>query len=95
MNMLSKMFPEGSQNQSSTDIHSSPILLSVGTVSDSAAASSSLDLDFLIGKTMKTGSSGTTSGPGGGGGGDGSGNRSSVSSDVLNGMLKTMQEFIL
>jgi hypothetical protein len=94
MNMLSKMFPEGSQNQSSTDTHSSPILSSVGTVSDSATASSRLDLDFLTGKTMKTGSSGTTSGPGGGGG-DCGGNRSSAMSDVLNGTLKTVQEFIL
>ncbi|XP_033607424.1 ADP-ribosylation factor-binding protein GGA1 isoform X2 [Cryptotermes secundus] len=85
MNMLSKMLPEVSQSQSSTDIHSSPILLSMGTVSDSAAASSNLDLDFLIGKTMKTGSSGTTSGPGGGG--EGGGNRSSASSDALNGSL--------
>ncbi|PNF24162.1 hypothetical protein B7P43_G17364 [Cryptotermes secundus] len=85
MNMLSKMLPEGSQSQSSTDIHSTPILLSMRTITGSAAASSSLDLDFLIGKTMKTGSSGTTSGPGGGG--DGGRNRSCASSDVLNGSL--------
>lgn len=97
MNMLSKMLPEGSQSQSSTDTHSSPILLSMGTVSGSAAASSNLDLDFLIGKTMKTGSSGTTNGPGGGrgGGGDGGRSRSSALSDVLNGALKTVQKFII
>jgi hypothetical protein len=93
MNMLNKTFPEGSRNQSSTDTHSSPILMNVGTVSDSAAGSASLDLDFLVGKTMKTRSSSTTSGPGGGGGDGGS--RSSTSSDVLNGTLKTFQEFIL
>jgi hypothetical protein len=95
MNMLSKTFPEGSRNQSSTDTHSLPILLNVGTVSDSAVASSSLDLDFLIGKTVKTGSSSTAGGPGGGGGGDGGGSQSSTSSDVLNGTPKTLQEFIL
>jgi hypothetical protein len=95
MNMLNKTFPEGSQNQSSTDSHGSPILLSVGTSSNSAAASSSLDLDFLIGKTMKTGSNDTTSGPGGGGSGDGGGSRSSTSSDLLNGMPTILQELIL
>jgi hypothetical protein len=91
MNMLSRTFSEGSQNQSSADSHDSP-MLTVGTMSDAAAAAApcSLDLDFLIGRTMRTGNNGATSGPGRGGGGRGGGSSSFTSSDVLNGTLKAL-----
>ena len=93
MNMLSKSVQESSQNQPSVGSHSSPALLRAGTGSESVAGSSSLDLDFLVGKALKTQSSEKTGGPGvgeGGGGGGGSGSsqgRSSALSDVLNGMF--------
>jgi hypothetical protein len=98
MNLLSRTLPEGNQNHSSADTHSSPMSLGVKTSGDSVAASSSLDLDFLIGQDVKTGSSETTGGPGrGGGGSDGGGGggslgRSSTSSDLLNGMFVSLLE---
>ena len=54
MNMLGKSVQESSQNQPSVGSHSSRALLYAGTSSESVAASSSLDLDFLVGKAMKT-----------------------------------------
>jgi hypothetical protein len=95
MNMLGKSVQESSQNQPSVASHSSPASLRAGTVSESAAASSSLDLDFLVGKALKTQSSEKTDGHGvgedsGGGVGSGSGNgqgRSSALSDIINGMF--------
>jgi hypothetical protein len=60
-------------------------MLTTGTVS-AVAASCSLDLDFLIGKTMRTGSNDATSGPAWGDGGS----RSLTPSDVLNGTLKAL-----
>jgi len=92
MNMLGKSVQESSQNQPSVGSHSSPALLRAGASSESVAASSSLDLDYLVGKAMKTQSSEKTGGPGVGenGGGDGSGSgqsRSSALSDILNGMF--------
>jgi hypothetical protein len=100
MNLLSKTLPEGSQNQSSADTYSSPVSLGVTTSGASVAASSSLDLDFLIGQDVNTGSNETADGPGrGGGGSDGDGDGdggggggsslggSCTSSDLLNGMF--------
>jgi hypothetical protein len=94
MNMLGKSVQESSQNQPSIGSHSSLALVHAGTSSESVAASSSLDLDFLVGKAMKTQSSEKTGGPvvgedgGGGGGGSGSGQgRSSALSDIRNGTL--------
>jgi len=92
MNMLSKSVQESSQNQPSIGSHSSLALVRAGTSSESVAASSSLDLDFLVGKAMKTQSSEKTCGPvvveDGGGGGSGSGQGgSSALSDILNGMF--------
>lgn len=88
--MVGKSVQESSQNQPSVVSQSSPTLLRAGTSSESAVASSSLDLDFLVGKAMKTQSSEKTGGPGfgedGGGGGSGQG-RISALSDILNGML--------
>jgi hypothetical protein len=90
MNMLGKSLQESSQNQPSVGSHSSPALLRAGISSESVAASSNLDLDFLVGKALKTQSSEKTGGPGvgedGGGGGSSQG-RSSALSDVLNGMF--------
>ena len=91
MNMLGKSVKESSQNQPSVGSHSSPALLRAGTSSESVAASSSLDLDILVGKAMKTQSSEKTGGPvvgedGGGGGGSGQGGSSALS-DIRNGML--------
>jgi len=93
MNMLGKSVQESSQNQPSVGTHSSPAILHAGTSSESAAASSSLDLDFLVGKALKTQSSEKTGDPGvgedgGGGGGSGSSQgRSSALSNILNGMF--------
>jgi hypothetical protein len=90
--MVGKSVQESSHNQPSVVSQSSPALLRAGTSSESAGASSSLDLDFL-GKAMKTQSSEKTGGPGvgedgGGGGGSGSSQgRISAFSDILNGML--------
>jgi hypothetical protein len=95
MNQLSKIIPEANWNQSSADTRSSSVLLNVG-ISDDSVATSSLDLDFLIGQDVKTGSHETTGGlGGGGGGGDGGGGggvlgRCSSSSDLLNGMFVTL-----
>jgi len=90
MNMLGKSVQESSQNQPSVGSHSSPALLRAGISSENVAASSSLDLDFLVGKALKTQSSEKSGGPGvgedGGGGGSSQG-RSSALSDVLNGSL--------
>jgi hypothetical protein len=91
MNMLGKSVQESGQNHPSVGSHSSPTLLRSGTSSESAAASSSIDLDFLVGKTVKTQSSEKTGGPGvgddGGGGSGGVQGRTSALSDILNGML--------
>lgn len=91
MNMLAKSAQESSQNQPSLGSHSSPVLLHTGTSSDNVAASSSLDLDFLVGKATKTQSSERTGGPGvgedGGGGSGSSQGRSSALTDFLNGMF--------
>lgn len=93
MNMLGKSVQESSQNRPSVGSHSSLALLRAGTSSESVAASSSLDLDFLVGKAMKTQSSEKTGGPGVGEDGavgsvssTGQG-RSSALSDILNGSL--------
>jgi len=93
MNMLGKSVQESSQNRPSVGSHSSLALLRAGTSSESVAASSSLDLDFLVGKAMKTQSSEKTGGPGVGEDGavgsvssTGQG-RSSALSDILNGMF--------
>jgi hypothetical protein len=83
MNMLSRTFSEGGQNRSSTDSRGSP-MSTTGTVS-AVAAPCSLDLDFLIGKTMRRGSNDATSGPGRGDGG-----RSLTPADELNGTLKAL-----
>ena len=108
MNMLGKSVQESSQNQPSVGSHSSRALLYAGTSSESVAASSSLDLDFLVGKAMKTQSSEKIGGPGigeggggcggGGGGGGGGGSGSSQGSitalsDILNGMLINLPRF--
>lgn len=90
MNLLSKPLPEGNQDESSADTHSLPVSLGV-TPSGNNIVASSLDLDFLIGQDVKTGSNEMTGGPGrGGGGGSDSGGgslgRSSATSDLLNGM---------
>jgi len=91
MNMLGKSVQESNQNQPSVGSHNSPALLRAGTGSKSAAASSNLDLDFLVGKALKTQSSEKTGGPGvgedsGGGSGGGQG-RNSALSDIINGMF--------
>ena len=91
INMVGKSVQESSQNQPSVVSQSSLTLLRAGTSSESSVASSSLDLDFLVGKAMKTQSSEKTGGPGfgedgGSGGGSGQG-RISALSDILNGML--------
>jgi hypothetical protein len=88
MNMLGKSVQESSQNQPSVGSHSSLALHRSGTGSDSVAASISLDLDFLVGKAMKTQSSEKTGSPGlGEDGSDSSQGRSSALSDILNGMF--------
>jgi len=93
MNMLGKSVQESSQNHPSVGSHSSPALLRAGASSESVATSSSLDLDFLVGKAMKTQNSEKIGGPGvGEDGGDGSVSgtgqgRSSALSDILNGMF--------
>ncbi|XP_021941879.1 ADP-ribosylation factor-binding protein GGA1 isoform X4 [Zootermopsis nevadensis] len=91
MNLLSKPLPEGNQDESSADTHSLPVSLGV-TPSGNNIVASSLDLDFLIGQDVKTGSNEMTGGPGrGGGGGSDSGGgslgRSSATSDLLNASL--------
>jgi hypothetical protein len=95
MNMLGKSVQESSQNQPSVGRHSSPALLHAGTGSDSVAASSNLDIDFLVGKAMKTRSIEKIAGSGVGedvGGGSGSSQgRSSALSDILNGMFVNLR----
>jgi uncharacterized membrane protein YgcG len=98
MNMLGRSVQESNQNQSSVGTHSPPLLLSAGTSGESVAPSSSLDLDFLIGKAAKTQSSEKTGRPGGGGdsGGGGGGGGSSGGSDSRSGLGRSsaLSDFI-